>query len=351
MFLSLASTVLLLLPLVGCRQDDGDLCTDPASEEVATLCAIDQAAVLANAGQVEEALAVCQTVPEGRWRGECSFQVSEAMSLQGDLVGALALCSQASTFAQMCQGHVLWLNSEHLVDRGPSDTDVQALVDDVVAAMPDGGLAGVGLGGVARAAAWHGVYAGSGDSDPTAARQATGEHAPYARGAFAWEVTRLMGAEVPADQLVAQVWAIWQGGRAPVTGPPSPVHCWDVRLIPRASVNSPHYDAAIRTYGGDLRFVDDDPQTDLLIATISAVYAHGGTVSPEYLRSLTQLDSSGLRSQVARLVGAAPTAFSDLSAVYPEQEHERKLARITRRAALATHDLRPFVPPGRETCP
>jgi hypothetical protein len=347
-----------LLALAGCAQDGASpsTCDAPPTEEVAAMCAIDRARGVAERGDLDGALAACQPIPAGRWRDECRFRVAEEAAGAGAMSRAIEICGAATSFAQMCAGHVAWLRSEALVDAGPADADAQEGVDAVVEAFPD--VAGVGdthraRGGVreiARGAAWHGIYAGSGSTDPTAARGARAAEAAFARGAFAWEATRILGPTMDPVQLMDRVLAIWRGDAAPVTAAPLPEACWTARLVPRTQLG---YGEAptIRTFSGGERFVADDPEVDLRVATLEARWAAGVDFDGSFLRSLAAPASPwALRLTAARHIGADAAAVPDVEGPLGDRPELVAVARAVRTAASRGSTERPVAPKDEARC-
>ena len=54
-------------------------------------------------GTVDEAIAVCQQLPEGELRGECAFLLSDGSELMGDV--ARTMCAVATPFEEDCLRH------------------------------------------------------------------------------------------------------------------------------------------------------------------------------------------------------------------------------------------------------
>lgn len=308
----------------GCASPE--LCASPPTEEVAAMCAIDRAREAGDAGDREKALAACEPVADGKWHDECVFRVAERLALRDDLAGALDTCGDATRFARMCIGHVVWLRSEALVDAGPGDGDAQGKVDALVGGLPTGKAmaesvrARWSVATVARAAAWHGIYAGSGSADPTAARAASVEDAPYARGAFAWEATRLLGAATEPGRLVDEVRAVWRGEAAPPNGAPLPEPCWTGRQMPRldtalpGAVTARVWSSGTRFIAGE-RFVAADPEVDLRIATLDARWSAGQDPDAATIRALLADPSPEVRRTAARYAALDTAAFPDLTSL------------------------------------
>lgn len=347
---------LIALPACAPSGETRPACEAPPTEEVAAMCAIDHAQEAADRGDLDGALSACDPIPAGRWHDECRFRVAEAAAMAGALPHALEICATATSFAQMCAGHVAWLRSESLVDAGPADADAQARVDAVVALFPD--VAGTGDGDrgrwgvreIARGAAWHGIYAGSGSTDPTAARGARPTDGAYARGAFAWEATRLLGPATEPAQLTDRVLAIWRGDAPPVTGAPLPEACWTARLVPRSQLGYGEA-ATVRTFSGGERFVADDPDVDLRVATLEARWAAGRDFDGPFLTTLAApTGPRALRLTAARHIGADPVAIPDVVVPLGGDAELIALARAVRTAAARGSSGRAVAPQVQGRC-
>lgn len=300
----------------GCNEPPpADLCASPPTEEVAWMCATDLAlGDVAGAGATA-AITRCDGIPSTRWSDECAFRVAEAQAKAGDVPGAWRSCAEAGTFARMCIGHAAWLQSAALVAAGPADADAQAAVDALVAtlpAAPEGGegKAKWGPAEVVRAAAWHGIYAGSGRADPTAARAASPEDAPLARGAFAWEASRLLAAGGEAE-LDGRVLAAWRGEAPVPEGAALPESCWEARIAPRFALGRGGV-RSVRTWAGGERFVSEAPEADLRIATLEARWAAGVDLDPAVAAALLVDADPALALTGARHVGTDVAVFPTL---------------------------------------
>ena len=274
------------------------------------MCAIDRAVATAPSTGLGGIEGACAPIQAERWRDECWFRAAEAVTAADRVPDAFRACDRATSFARMCVGHVAWLRSESLVGAGPADAGAQAAVDAFVATVPDPPN-GKGVEAarwspreVARGAAWHGVYAGSGLADPAAARAARPEDAPFARGAFVWEAARLLGAGESPAALVAAVQAVWRGEAPPPTGKPLPQACWSGRLVPRKALGYGSL-RTLRTWSGGERFVADDPETDVEVAVLEARWAAGFDPSPAALQSQIESPAVEVRRTAARHIGAA----------------------------------------------
>jgi len=323
---------------------DGEICERASTPEVAHLCAVDRAAALAAARDLSGARAVCAAVEPGTWRAECGFQISEALARDGQLDAALAACADAGGFTSLCLGHAAWIRSEDLVDARPDDAAAQAAVDAFIAGLPGGAAATGQVESIARAAAWHGIYAGAGSADPTAARGARPEDAPYARAGLAWEAARLLEAPRSAAALVEALPAIWRGERPAPSGAALQQACWPVRLMPRLGLKARGREPTARTYPGGIRSVDPDPDTDLIIAAVEAAFAHGMDADEATLRALLAGDSPAGRVTASRHIGLLVERYPDLREALPDRRL-RRAAAATRDAVTSGRYPRPVVSP------
>ncbi len=302
--------------------DDPGLCASAPTHAVALLCVLDEAVAAVEGEGAEAALARCASLDPStlggagprfdpdRWRDECGFRVAEAQALRGDLPGALTTCQGSGALQRWCQGHAAWLSSAGLVAVGPHDADAQLAVDALLerltlaesvqgAACPRSDQ-DCSVLPIVRAAAWLGIYAGSGSADPGAARGSSAEDGPFARGAFAWEAVRLLGPALESGELVASVQAIFEGHSPPPAGPPLEQRCWSHRVMPRRSVLAPEYGGYVRSYVGGLRFVSQQEPDDLLIATIEARWSQGAEPEPAFLMALLFHPSQAVRKTAAQ---------------------------------------------------
>jgi hypothetical protein len=302
--------------------DDPGICASAPSPAIALLCVLDEAAAMVEREGAEAAMARCASLDPSwlggavprfdpdRWRDECGFRVAEAQALQGDLIGALTSCQSSGALQRWCQGHAAWLSSAGLVEAAPGDAAAQQVVDDLLErltlAEPVQGAAcprsdqDCSVLPIVRAAAWLGIYAGSGRADPSAARGASDADGPFARGAFAWEAVRLLGPAMESGDLAASVQAIYDLERPPPAGQPLEQRCWAHRVAPRRSVLAPSYGGYVRSYVGGLRFVSQQASDDLLIATLESRWSQGADPEPAFLLALLFHPSQALRKTAAQ---------------------------------------------------
>lgn len=317
--------------------DDPGICASAPSPAIALLCVLDEAAATVEREGAEAALARCDALdpswlgeagqrfdPE-RWRDECGFRVAEAQALQGDLLGALTTCQGSGALQRWCQGHAAWLSSAGLVTVGPGDAQAQLAVD----ALLEGLSLAESVQGAAcprsdqdcsvlpivRAAAWLGIYAGSGSADPSAARGASSEDGAFARGAFAWEAVRLLGTTLESGELAARVQAIYEGEEPPPAGGALEQRCWSHRVVPRRSVLAPSYGGYVRSYVGGLRFVGAEVPDDLLAATLEARWSQGAEPEPAFLLALLFHPSQALRKTAAQQLALVAEDAAELEQI------------------------------------
>ena len=280
------------------------ICADPDTPELTALCELD--AALSVPQTVQGRLDACAAIEPLIWREGCLVQVAEQQAWDGDLPGAFDSCLEAATLTAQCLEQVGWAGVQGRVKSGPAAEDVSDQIDALVATLPKPNIT-TALRGyqaasrIARASTWHGIYAGSGSTDPTALNSARGNDEPYARAAFAWEAVRLLPSELSVDDTIAAVQAIAAGERAPVTGPPLAQACWQDTPMPRLAEDF-RLKPATRAYGSWLRFTDIDPEIDLLIAIYDAIVLHRKTLPAESILALKAHPSQEVQKSAARYV-------------------------------------------------
>lgn len=363
--------------LAGCGQTSQSatppmpvICDGTPPPEAESLCAVQRAATLTRANKLDDAQATCDALPSATWRGECHFQISEALADLGQLDPALASCADTGQYARMCVGHALWMMSETLIDATPSSANADALVDALIAKLPPPPETASGsawdVSDIARSAAWHGIYAGAGSADPTAARGASPKSRKYAISAFAWEATRLLGTgpehasseqaspEQAGALLAPQVIAIWEGTTPPAHGSIQAQPCWDAQMMPRPEMDAEIWLPSIRTYPGNARFYDDDLHTDLTIATIEGAWAHGKPTDAKALLELRDSPSVALQKTLARQLALMPDQVAAVEDVYPKTGSDdavlRKVFKKTRKAVEKNRAGRSVVSNAKGEC-
>lgn len=343
----------------------GGLCEGTPPPEVADLCAVQAAIDRTHGGDVEGARVACDAITSHTWQGECHFQVAEALADGGKLQTALSACTDAGEYARMCRGHALWISAEDLVDATPADAAAQEQVDAFIrglpttpvapsVAAPDADVAARDLADLARSAAWHGIYAGSGSADPAAAKSAGAEDARYALRAFAWEATRLLGNNLGTNALIAQVQGIWAGTVPAPHGSTQTQACWDTRMMPRSEMETALWLPSVRTYPGNASFYDDDPANDLIIAVLDAAWVHGMTHDADALLALRASPSTAVQKTIARQLGFIAEQSPQAGHAYPKKDTSqadlRKIYKMTRMAARNSDSGRSVVSNRLGTC-
>jgi len=336
------------------------ICDDTPPPEAESLCAVQRATTLTRADKLDDAQATCDALSSATWRGECHFQISEALADLGHLDQALASCADTGQYARMCEGHALWMMSETLIDATPSSANADALVESLVAKLPPPPETASGsawdVSDIARSAAWHGIYAGSGSADPTAARGASPESRKYAISAFAWEATRLLdaGSEQAGALLAPRVIAIWEGRETPPRGSIQAQPCWDDSMMPRPDMDADIWLPSIRTYPGNARFYDDDLHADLTIAAIEGAWAHGKPTDAKALLELRDSPSVALQKTIARQLALLPDQVAAVEDVYPKAGGDaavlRKIFKKTRKSLEKNRAGRSVVSNAKGAC-
>ncbi len=257
--------------------------------ELQVPCWITQAEQAAENGDVVLADEACRQVPTGRWAEECAFRVGEELARAGRVVEGVAFCARAQQYARYCLTHVAWrLTPDPQWDpSNPATSDLPGILvgqaGSALSGLPDS-LRQEGLADL-RAGLWYRMYYGHGNADPAAARAATGEDGPPARGAWALEAMRLLApwdAPLPAD-LWDQLHAAWEGSAEVPRGEPLPRE----RRVGRYSPGVPPAElGSVRgqpTFGGGVRLVAADPVTDLRVAAIDAFFFRETTPAEAFL--------------------------------------------------------------------
>jgi hypothetical protein len=352
----------LALGLVACAQRDpasaaGDgLCTALGSSDAAVFCHLDHASELALAGRDDQARATCEGLDRSAWRRECHYRLAELAAHQGRVAEAFERCGLTGGALQLCLTHSAWIGSEHLVDSAPSDPAAQAAVDALADLLPPRPEAiperKWKVEGNVRAAAWHGIYAGSGDSDPTAARSARDKDADKARGGFTWELVRLMGPQLGARTLANTASWVWRGELPAPRGAPLAQPCWPARILYRANDASSYGVPTTKHFLNGKRVSSDDPEADLLIGVVEATWGQGTELEPEEVELLLGHPDQAVRRTAAKFAGLLPEAFPDpLAVVDTDDEYAVGIATDTRAALLAQERPRTIEYPLAEACP
>ena len=354
--------VLLVLGLTACSQgeppsapSDG-LCAALGSSDAAVFCHLDHASELALAGQESEARATCEGLERSAWRRECFYRLAELAAHQDRISEAFELCGLTGGALQLCLTHSAWIGSEHLVDSTPSDPDAQNAVDALASLLPPRPEAipqrKWKVEGNVRAAAWHGLYAGSGSADPTAALSAGARDAAKARGGLTWELVRLMGPQLGARTLANTASWILQGELPAPMGEPLAQPCWPARILYRANDASSYGVPTVKHFLNGKRVSSDQPDADLIIGVVEATWGQGTEIEAEEIELLLEHPDQAVRRTAAKYVGLLPAAFPDpLAVVDADDPYAGGIAADTRAALLAGERPRTIEYPLAEECP
>jgi hypothetical protein len=130
---------------------------------------------------------------------------------------------------------------------------------------------------------WFNLYYGMGIADPRVAREASGDHAPHARTAFALEAVRLIAPwnkAAPKDT-VKQVLALWKGQKKPLKGQPlgdRRLGRYVTPIVPEDVRGFRH----VATFGGGFRMVGESPEEDMVIASLEALFFRETTTADSF---------------------------------------------------------------------
>ncbi len=302
---------------------DPEDCAALPHEELRVPCWIGRAEAAAEAGDPVGADAACREVPPGRWAEECAFRSGEELARAGRVVEGVAFCGRAEAYARFCLTHVAW-RLEPDPAWSTADPAMSATVDAVVTAAATGLDAlpsdrrEAGLRDL-RAGLWHRLYYGSGAADPTAARAASGEDAFAAHTAWTLEAVRLLAPwdqPLPAE-LAARLDAAW-AGEIPA-GEPLPRERRVGRYVPAVPPKELGEVRAWPTFGGGVRLVSEDPETDRRIALVEALFFRETTTAEGLAPFLDHPSPEVRRTAAWRTVGlvrpepGATLSFADHS--------------------------------------
>lgn len=351
----------ILLALCACSpppstpQTGQGLCAQ-VNGDAAVFCFLDRASESKLAGQDEQARAICEGLGESAWRRECYYRLAELAAHQDRVTEAFDLCGSTGGALQLCLTHSAWIASEHLAESHPSDPDAQRAVDAAVALLPPRPASIPELDwkvrGQLRAAAWHGIYAGSGSADPTAALHARAPDAVAARSGFTWELVRLLGPELGASGLIPQAEWVWQGIVEPPSGPALAQPCWPARILYRRNDASSHGVRTTKHFLNGKRVSSEDPIADLAIGVVEATWGQGVDIEPYEVEALLAHPDLAVRRTAAKYAGLLPEAFPDpLVVVDASDAYAVGIATDTRDALLARDRPRSIEYPLGQECP
>ncbi len=282
----------VLALLIACRTDPAPAalnesdCEQQPYPELQVTCRVQQAADAGRSGDSAAADAACARVPAGLWREECHFRAGESLAGRGALLPALSHCARAGHYGKNCLTHAAWglpPDPAWRPDDPATAASIATLLDQAGDALGRDHPLWPAAEDELSARAWFLTYVGSGSADPAAARAAEGDQAAHARTAFAAERLRLADAAsayaaepLPdaTDPLEALA-AAWEGAAPPLTGEGLPLERRVGRhapaVIPPRTADLPR----VSTFGGGRRLTSLDPEEDLLLAGLSALFFLG----------------------------------------------------------------------------
>jgi len=345
----------VLWTVVGCAGGaPSSICGSAEDPALQYLCLLDDA--VKGDGPIAQRREACLAIETSAWRDACLVQLAERQAWSGDLGSAYELCLDAGALTRACTAQVAWQGPWYRLDATPASVDAQQQVDAHVKTLPDGGVTAAlrgfqGASELARAAAWHGIYAGSGSTDPTALRSASDADRPLARSAFAWEAVRLLPESLSIEEVIEAVWALASGTRPPLQSAPTSLDCVSYDVMPRMDTDF-RLQPLVRAFGSWLRFSEADPEADFRVATLDALLVQRG----EYM-GLAGLDhpSRAVQKTIARHVALMAPAkceqrkrslqnkpeCADLAKVWTEADTESVRHAVTTTRKALKVDLRP----------
>ncbi len=326
----------------------------PPDGEAAIFGTLDRAVELALADDRPEAERRCEALEQQNWRRECFYRLAEAMAHRSLPLDAYEICGHTGGSQRLCLTHVAWIASEQLVEARPDDPAAQAAVDAAVVSLPPPpeGIPERSwrVEPNIRAAAWHGIYAGSGSASPTAAQGARAEDAAHARGAFAWELVRLYDPQLGIETLADTAWWTWQGTLPPPRGSILAQGCWPARVLPRSNNDGNPGVPTVKHFLNGKRTFTDDAKADLLIAVVEAAWSQGAELSAQEIRLLLEHPDIAVRRTAAKHAGLLPVGFPEPIDLVEDDAYARALAVSTRAALIAGQRPRGIEYPPSRAC-
>ncbi|MEL6345508.1 MAG: hypothetical protein AAFV53_20535 [Myxococcota bacterium] len=333
-------------------------CDEEPFEELAVTCRVTAAAAYGMRGDADAAQSVCEQIPAGTWRAECHFRAGEELGATGKTIAGLRQCAQAGRFGRNCLTHTAWrlppdpalspdLPAARIV-AGWSELELQA------ASALRGAEPGVEREGLDVLLARYGynLYVGRGSAAPAAARldasglQTAGdgidwELAGSMRTAFAVEAARLLAARGIAPTVEGIV-AIWKGEQPPPRAKAEdhfPLGRFMSPILSPYEAGQPH----LPLFGGGLRLAAKDPEEDVTIAALEALYWVPQTDARVFLPWLND-PRERVRRTAAKLLRVSQSATLNVEETVKQilAEHTDKGVRWHMQDAL---DRRTFAPP------
>lgn len=311
-------------------------CSDSLFPELETTCLVEAAARAAGEKRNDLAEAACEAVESAQWREECHFRAGEEFGRRSELVHAVSHCARAGQYSRFCLTHLGWYQPPS-PDIDPSNATSTGEALDLYLGRVAGGLQ-YGTPAFAQQARevlitsfWFNVYFGRGDASPAAARSAEGHSGASARWAWATEVVRrLVPREGPTPpDVVEQALAVWRGDQTLDVTPPLDLRHRHGRFHPPLPTRLPEPVREMQTYGGNRRLVAPEPDDDLVVALLEALYFHP-EVPAEVFLPFIEHASREVRWTAARLIRVTPS---------DQLDHDQVLTRLAAHAdsGIAAH--------------
>ncbi len=182
-------------------------------------------------------------------------------------------------------------------------------------ALPEGELP-AGLQEEWGLANWMDALQGRGYAPLAELRALPDDQAPLARTALAWELARWT-ATLPQERRVETVLAVWRSERDSLTAPALEPDCRPGRVDRGASGGAAEVWPQTPRPSGRGRVLAEDPEIDLALAALEAVYAEGSSTAAAFVQGLTARDA-GLRNTAARLVALTQPDLGQALAEQPD---------------------------------
>jgi hypothetical protein len=349
--------------LLACRGESPDLkgptpddpaeqlagCVQEPFEELRITCEVEVAAKAASLGKPELSEAACSKMTRPVWVDECHFRAGEEFGHAGAVKDAMSHCKRAGKYSKFCLTHLGW--------RKPPDATLDHEPAKALTAwMREKQEAEAGLDGatpkfsadahdVLAARFWFNLYYGTGDADPRAARAAPDDIAPAARQGFALEAVRILaGSGDVSSDIVGQIEALYKSDGDFPRGPVVPEDQRNGRYHPPMGLQPARDKATLALYGGGRRWVDPDPDADLRVAILWALYFRPETPADVFVPYL-QDPNDTVRWTAAELVRTTPSTTLDHDALLQKlADSEDPGLRETGHEGLRGREWERFVP-------
>ena len=298
-------------------------CENTTSPELQTTCWIQLAALHGRSGKVSEVegikscaeiskspLALSSPKTQQVWEWECAFRLGEELANAGDVAVGLKHCSMAGRFAQNCITHAIWrspldqtLHSDQSTSKlwahaqeqtQISMSNLQGLTPELQADAYNQLIGAFGLK----------VYFGSGVLNPEPAHLKDDWGASLRTG-YALERVRLATSQKDRwssddiQQLFDQILEDWKNNR-PVKGAAHP-NPWTMGRYGEARLSPFEKDIPkLNLYGGGKRLIHSNPEIDMRIALMEAMFWYPHT-PPAWFTTQLENPETHIRVTAAKL--------------------------------------------------